>query len=126
MKKKGQTEQQNNIIHQSKSLTYSGPIPDPDSLARYNSIVPGSADRIIKMAENEASHRHKTENRFSIMYIISTILGIFFAFFSVCIISYLVYYSISNGFGKTASCIAVGAIASVASVFIFFRKTSKK
>lgn len=30
---------------------YSGPIPPPEALARYEEIQPGAADRIIKMAE---------------------------------------------------------------------------
>jgi hypothetical protein len=35
---------------------FSGPIPAPELLAKYNSALPGAADRIISMAEGEASH----------------------------------------------------------------------
>jgi uncharacterized membrane protein len=34
-----------------------GPLPAPDDLARYNEIVPGVAERIVTMAEND--HRHQ-------------------------------------------------------------------
>jgi uncharacterized membrane protein len=105
---------------------YSGPIPPPEFLAKYNEIHPGLAERIITMAESESLHRRNIENKMTKSYVLTTYLGIFFAFFSVCIISFLVYYSISKGFGKEAAGIAVGAIASVAGVFIFFRRAGKK
>ncbi|MCL2291097.1 MAG: DUF2335 domain-containing protein [Bacteroidetes bacterium] len=104
---------------------YSGPIPPPEALAKYNEVHPGLAERIITMAESEALHRRKTENRMTKSYMIATILGICFAFFSVCIISFLVYYSIYKGFGKEAAMIAIGAIASVAGVFMFFKRANK-
>jgi uncharacterized membrane protein len=40
-----------------KSESFSGPIPHPKILKQYNEIVPGSANRIIKMAEKQQSHR---------------------------------------------------------------------
>ena len=43
---------------------YSGPIPPPEYLAKYNEIHPGLAERIIIMAESESVHRRKIENRF--------------------------------------------------------------
>lgn len=43
--------------------SFSGPLPPPETLASYNAIMPGAADRIIKMAEAEAEHRHDQECR---------------------------------------------------------------
>lgn len=40
---------------------HEGPIPDPDTLARYESISPGFAERIMKMAELEQSQRHSND-----------------------------------------------------------------
>lgn len=42
---------------------YSGPIPPPESLARYEEILPGSADRILKMAEKQQEHRMTLETK---------------------------------------------------------------
>ncbi|MCY3770634.1 MAG: DUF2335 domain-containing protein [Gemmatimonadetes bacterium] len=39
-----------------------GPIPDPEDLKRYESILPGLADRIVTMAEKEQEERF-TENK---------------------------------------------------------------
>ncbi len=43
------------------SRTFSGPLPPPEILQRYNEIVPGAADRIIKMAESQHHHRQALE-----------------------------------------------------------------
>lgn len=42
---------------------FSGPIPPPERLSQYNQIVPGSANRIIQMAETQAEHRRQLEDR---------------------------------------------------------------
>ncbi|MBI5270151.1 MAG: DUF2335 domain-containing protein [Burkholderiales bacterium] len=34
-----------------------GPLPAPDDLAEYDRLLPGAADRIISMAEQEQQHR---------------------------------------------------------------------
>jgi uncharacterized membrane protein len=44
-------------------MQFSGPMPHPELLGRYEQICPGSADRIIKMAEQEAEHRRSAESR---------------------------------------------------------------
>ena len=42
---------------------FSGPVPHPDVLERYEDIVTGAADRIIALAEREAAHRHEMEHK---------------------------------------------------------------
>lgn len=44
--------------HVSLTSTYSGPVPDPDSLAKYEHIKEGFAERFITMAEKEQSDRN--------------------------------------------------------------------
>ncbi|MDR0368014.1 MAG: DUF2335 domain-containing protein [Bacteroidales bacterium] len=124
MNKKSQQENKRQIV--AASQHYSGPIPDPESLAKYEQIMPGAAERILRMAENEAKNRHKNENRLTKSYLITTILGIIFAFSSVVLICGLVYYALKCGFGTEAAGIAVGAIASVAGVFMFFKRSNRK
>lgn len=43
--------------------SHSGPLPDSDTLIKYNSVIPNGADRIMKMAENQQSHRMNMENK---------------------------------------------------------------
>lgn len=37
---------------------HEGPVPHPDVVAGYESVLPGAADRILKLAESESMHRH--------------------------------------------------------------------
>jgi uncharacterized membrane protein len=39
----------------------SGPLPTPTELAAYDELLPGTADRIISMAEREQAARHNLE-----------------------------------------------------------------
>jgi len=43
------------------SFHYQGPIPPASELAGIDRIIPGGADRIIRMAENQAQHRQDIE-----------------------------------------------------------------
>ena len=47
------------ITHKSQFTT--GPLPPPETLAKYNDIHPGLADRIVTLAESEAAHRRSKE-----------------------------------------------------------------
>lgn len=44
-----------------KVESFRGPLPQPGALREYESILPGAADRILTMAENQASHRQAME-----------------------------------------------------------------
>ena len=50
------------IVESFGAMMHSGPLPHPEILAGYEDIVPGAADRILKMAEKEANHRHQIDN----------------------------------------------------------------
>lgn len=42
--------------------TYSGPLPHPELLERYDKIISEGAERIMRMAESEQMHRHKCDD----------------------------------------------------------------
>lgn len=42
---------------------FSGPLPPPEVLARYNEALPGGAERIVALAEEQAGHRRRMEAR---------------------------------------------------------------
>lgn len=50
-------------VVQAQVSQFISPLPDPSILARYNEIVPGSAERIIKLTEEQAAHRQQLENK---------------------------------------------------------------
>jgi len=45
-----------NQILSTTAQTFSGPLPPPEILAKYNSVLSDAAERIISMAENQATH----------------------------------------------------------------------
>ena len=59
-----QPEQKKAIVHVARTVVeqYHGPLPHPEHLERYERVLSGAADRIIRMAEKEQSHRQKLES----------------------------------------------------------------
>jgi len=54
------TERSRQLLLQAESY-FSGPLPPPSLLALYEDVAPGSADRIIRMAEEQGTHRRHLE-----------------------------------------------------------------
>jgi uncharacterized membrane protein len=48
-------------ITATRTESFSGPIPPPDLLAKYNDALPNGADRIVSMAEKQQDHRISME-----------------------------------------------------------------
>lgn len=53
----------NRITAASVSTQWTGPIPPPEALDRFNQVIPNGAERIFKMAEAEQAPRiaHETD-----------------------------------------------------------------
>ena len=58
---------------------WSGPIPPPEVLEKYNQILPGMAQRILAMAEKQSDHRQKVEVAVIKSDIVKSYLGMIFA-----------------------------------------------
>lgn len=61
----GQTPQQQPQQQQRTQVElqqWTGPLPPPAALERFNDIIPGGADRILAMAEKEQGHRIEYES----------------------------------------------------------------
>lgn len=58
---KSPTEFKKLIIAASRTQHYQGPVPHPKILKEYEEILPGSAERMLSMAEKEQNHRHQME-----------------------------------------------------------------
>ena len=56
-----QSQQSGNFQITAQNIHYSGPLPHPDILIKYNDAHPGAADRIIAMAEKQSAHRQAIE-----------------------------------------------------------------
>ncbi len=63
-----------------RSEEFSGPIPHPKIIKGYEEVVPGAADRIISMAENQSKHRQELEKMMVSAEVRDSLLGVLFAF----------------------------------------------
>lgn len=81
-------------IHQEN---YTGPIPHPDLFKQFDEVLPGAANRILTMAEEEQKNRHLIENSQINLFKISSILGLLFGFvITMTIIGSGVYLLLSD------------------------------
>ncbi|MCA8037114.1 DUF2335 domain-containing protein [Burkholderia arboris] len=52
---------QGTVIAHQETKFHHGPLPSPEVLRDYDLMIPGSAERIIQMAERQAEHRQELE-----------------------------------------------------------------
>lgn len=60
--KRPEARQGVSVTHR-RTEVFSGPLPPPHFIEEYERILPGSFDRILRMAEKQADHRHELEQR---------------------------------------------------------------
>ncbi|SDX05376.1 MULTISPECIES: DUF2335 domain-containing protein [Nitrosomonas] len=122
----------NNVSHQHEEITqvqarqYSGPIPHPEILRGFDEIVPGAAERILTMAEENGKHQREIEklhltsayNTIRRGQIFGLLIGILA--FATCIIALYL------GSESTAMTIGGFTITGLVTVFVTnkFRKTN--
>ena len=106
------------IIVQEKSVVFSGPIPEPGILEKYNRILPGAADRILTMAEKDATHVREREIEiisYSYKYRLrGQILGFAIGLFALFAAGFCAYL----GQQVAASLIGVSGVAGLVGAFL--------
>jgi uncharacterized membrane protein len=104
---------------------HSGPIPDAESLAQYNEIIPDGANRIMSMAENQQAHRISLEDKVTTGQLNQSGNGQWFGFILGILGLVSGVYLGVNGFQVVGSIIGGGTVVSLVSVFVI-GKTLKK
>lgn len=118
----GQPTQQFVIQQQS----FSGPIPPPAILEGYERILPGAAERILRMSESQSQHRQRLEQQVITGNIKAQSRGQHYAFILTGGLFVGSIYLVANGIqigGLAALVIAVGGIVST---FIYGRSRQEK
>jgi uncharacterized membrane protein len=101
----------------SEARKTSAPIPPPDVIARYEKALPGLADRIVKLAESEATHRWETIRSSFIEARIGQ-----FAALTIGITAILSgTYAATHGAQAAGSVIGGGGVVGLVSVFVLGR-----
>lgn len=106
--------------------THSGPLPHPDILRQYAELIEHGADRIMRMAEQQAEHRMKQEDRVVRANVRAQTMGQIFGFILglIGLIGGLVL--VFRGRDISGFVLMLGALASLAGVFISGKKRQTK
>ena len=102
-----------------RSETYSGILPPPAMLEHYDKIVPGSAERLIKMAENQSQHRMKLESQVIHSDSRNSTIGVISALIITVGTLVLAGYAIKMGQTLAGGVIGSLGIASIVGAFIY-------
>lgn len=118
------------VVVQAIKEEFSGPIPHPDIIEKYEQILPGAADRIISMAEKQASHRQDMEKMMIKSEARDGLLGVVFAFLLGvgCLIACVVVVClVPKSAGAMASAfLGVTGIGSITTSFIKSTRSAKQ
>ena len=106
--------------------SFQGPIPHPEILKGYNKVVPDAAERILKMAEKQASHRQFIEKKVVSSGIRNETLGLIMAFVIVVGTIASGIFLIFTDKGLLGLSSVIVAIVGAASVFIIGKKSNRK
>lgn len=127
----GIKEQQKNDILRSLSITmiressHSGPLPDGDTLIKYDSVIPNGADRIMKMAERQQEHRMDIESKVIAGQVkqskLGQIFGLIIGIVGIGCGTFLAY----SGAKTVGGIIAGGTVISLVSVFVIGKRNQK-
>jgi uncharacterized membrane protein len=114
------------MMRVSQQYSFSGPLPPPEILEKYNQALPGLGERIICMAEQQARHRQEIEktvvNSNAFVQKVGPFLGFVVAMTAVVGGIELILRG-KDGYGLSA---IIGALASLAGVFIYGKSQQKK
>ncbi|MBU0668042.1 DUF2335 domain-containing protein [Patescibacteria group bacterium] len=115
----------NAVVTHSQSISYSGPLPTPVHLAQYEEILPGAAERILKMAEDQSSHRRSLESKVISSGVADSRKGLWFGFLiglsGFAVVGYCAYL----GFQILAGIIAALDLGSLVGVFVYGSRQRK-
>lgn len=107
-----------NSPRQVVQTSYSGPLPTSSELANYEIIVPGSAERIIRMAESYAEHQQSIESKTIEYTRAESLTGQIIGAIMVVVILIVCVFALVNGYEDFATTVGSWTIVSLAVVFV--------
>lgn len=106
--------------------SFAGPIPPPQVLEAYERTLPGSADRILKMAEEQSQHRQRLEQQVVAKNLTAQARGQHYAFGLSALLFGGSIYLLANGIQIGGLSTLVLAVAGIVSTFIYGRSKQEK
>lgn len=109
-----------------QAVSFSGPIPPPAHLEQYERILPGAAERILKMAEEQSAHRRSLEKQVIGSGVKRAHLGLWFGLCVGLAGFVVVGYCAYLGFETLAAIIAALDLGSLVGVFVYGSKQTRQ
>jgi uncharacterized membrane protein len=108
------------------AYSFSGPLPPPELLGRYNDVIPNGAERIMQMAEKQQEHRQGLEKTVITSNVASEKRGQYMGLFVAVAVIVLGFYLAFIG-RQIAGSVFVGAdLASLAGVFVLGKRRQRQ
>jgi uncharacterized membrane protein len=107
-------------------MQYSGPLPPPEALDRYNQILPGAAERIITMAESQHSHRQGLEKHVIMSNVAAQKLGTILGFIVAMTVVLGGMWLVHDGKSVAGLASILTALASLVGVFLYSKHEQQK
>ena len=82
-----------NPVRAQASISFQGPLPPPEFLARYDDVLANGAERIMALTENQSAHRQGLERSVVTHGLIRQYLGLLCGFV-VAVVGYLVGWQV--------------------------------
>ena len=114
------------VLHAEQRIEYSGPIPHPDLLGKFNEILPDAAERIFTMAEKEQDHRHSIENKVIEGDVKRSYRGLIFGFIITLLFCIGGIYLVATGRDLSGFAAMCTPLAGLVAVFIYSQESRKK
>ena len=105
---------------------FSGPLPPPEILAKYNEAVPDGAERLLVMAEKQSSHRRQLEAKVISTDSRNSLLGVVFAFVLGLSTILTGGYVILEGHSYSGAFIGSAGLVGLVSVFVYGTRERRK
>lgn len=105
---------------------HSGPLPSPDSLAQYEQVLPGSADRIVTMAEEQADHRRRQESWWVKTDSFLSFLGLILTFVALMAFLGVGAWLIVSGYSKSGLMVIGTPLVTIAFAFSYAVQMRRK
>jgi uncharacterized membrane protein len=100
------------------SGAFMGPIPPPSLLASYDEVQPGLAERLVKMAETQATHRQGIESRLVDARISTEKAGMFCGVFVAIAVLAAASWFAYLGHPVSAAFLGIGDLTALVTVFV--------
>lgn len=106
-------------VTQQISASFSGPIPPPDILIKYNDAIPDGAERILEMAEKQNEHRMALETKVISADIVRANFGVGAGLIVAVLFGILSFLLIRGGQEVAGIILGTGDLATLVGVFVY-------